>query len=111
MPDPLVTNAADEGQVKSAGIKEKIGRDRDLDDMKKVLATDFGRRFVWRLLSRAKVFESIFETSSKIYYNAGIQDFGHYLVAEVVDANPDAYIQMMLDSRAEREPQIKKEKQ
>ena len=94
-----VKNAADEGQVREAEKKAKLGREQELADMRKLLATDFGRRFVWRVMSRARVFESIWEQSAKIHYNAGQQDFGHFIMAEVVEAGPEHLLRMMQEAK------------
>lgn len=105
MTDALVKNAADEQQVAQATEKEKLERELELDDLRKVLATESGRRLLWRLLTRASVHKSIWEPSAKIHYNSGQQDFGHFIEAEVLEANDEAYFQMM------RESQIKKKKE
>lgn len=98
MERPLVKNAADEEQVKEAARKEKYRRDVDLEDVKTLLGLPQGRRFIWRLLKQTKVFESVWSPSAQIHYNAGRQDFGHFIMGEVVKANPDALVQMMKES-------------
>lgn len=100
-PRAAVKNAADAGQVKHAGRKDRDRRQREMDDLRAVLATPFGRRFVWRLLSHCKVFESIWHPSALIHANAGRQDVGHYLMAEIVEANEDMLLMMMTEARIE----------
>lgn len=100
-----VKNAADEGQVREAEKKAKLHRDQELDDLRKTLSTDSGRRLVWRLLTRAKVFESVWEQSAKIHYNAGQQDFGHFIMGEVVEAGPEFLLRMMQESKQQGETQ------
>lgn len=94
-----VKNAADEAQVKEAEKNAKLGRDQELADLKKILSTDHGRRFVWRLMSHARVFGSIWEQSAKIHYNAGQQDFGHFIMSDVVEAGPEFLLRMMQESK------------
>ncbi len=53
-------NAAEEAQVKDRRRKDERVRDIELADMKKIMATREGRRFVWRLLDRAGVFRTSF---------------------------------------------------
>jgi hypothetical protein len=65
------------------------------EDLRRILETDFGRRYVWHLLEEAKVFESVWDPSARIHYNAGKQDFGHMLFAEIARAKPEAYFEMM----------------
>ena len=96
-------NAADEQQVREAEKKQKLRRDQELDDLKKILTMDAGRRLVWRLLGRARVFESVWEQSAKIHYNAGQQDFGHFIMSEVIEAGPEFLLRMMQESKQQGE--------
>ncbi len=108
MADPIVRNAADPEQVKEGREKEKFGRMLELDDIRKILATDYGRRFVWRLLGKAGVFESVWRQSAEIHYLAGKQDFGHFIMGEVVESNPDALVLMMKEAKESDEGKKKK---
>ena len=101
----VVKNASDRGQVQTGKKKEKFERLQELEDIKRILATDYGRRFLWRLLKWTRVFESIWDQSSRIHYNAGVQDVGHFLTAEIVEANPSAYLTMMTESSKREESQ------
>ena len=98
-PQPLVRNAADNAQVQAAGSKAKQQRDQELADIKAVLAIPGGRRFLWRLLKKCKVFETIWHPSALIHYNSGQQDIGHYVQGEIVDASEEAYLQMMQEAK------------
>lgn len=94
-----VRNAADPQQVKRAKETEGQRRDRELAELRDVLSTLSGRRVLWRFLAKCRTYESIMETSARIYYNAGQQDLGHYLQGEIGLADPDAFILMMQDAR------------
>lgn len=72
----------------------KAARAAQLADLTAVMATAAGRRLMWRLLGHCGTFESIFETSSRIYYNSGRQDVGHFLLAEITTADVNQFIQM-----------------
>lgn len=96
---PLVSNAGDAEQVKKAKTREDRLRERELNDICAVLNIVEGRRLVWRLLGHCKIFESVFEQSARIYYNAGIQDTGHFILAEVLAARQDALLQMMQEAQ------------
>lgn len=100
---PMVQNAADPGQVKDAKRKERHQRDRELSDLVVVLATEEGRRFVWRLLEHCGAFASVWHPSAMIHYNSGKQDVGHFLLAELTEAQPNALVDMMTAARKERE--------
>ena len=101
MEKAFVKNAADEQQVKDAEGKVKRGRDRELDDLNYVLQSVQGRRFIWRMLSECKTFASIWDQSSRIHYSAGKQDVGHWLMAEITDADEMALFKMMKESKKE----------
>lgn len=97
----LVKNAADESQVKEAKRKELSGRDRELNDVRNILSTREGRRFVWRLLGHCKVFSSVWHASALIHYNAGMQDVGHYILADINDADPALLVLMMKENKGD----------
>lgn len=94
----FVGNAADAKQVKSAGNKVNLKEKERKRDLQEVLSTVEGRRFLWGQLKKCKVYESIWEGSAKIHYNAGKQDLGHELMAEILEASPEAYLQMQKES-------------
>jgi hypothetical protein len=100
-PDSVaVRNAADPDQVKHASRKDRDRRERELADLRAVLAQAAGRRVLWRLLEHCSVFGSIWHPSALIHANAGRQDVGHYLMAEITEANEDAIFTMMQEARA-----------
>lgn len=96
MSEALVGNVADKEQIKDATRKEKDRRKEEVADLKFILSTVQGKRFLWRLLEQCKTFESVFSPESmRMSYSAGRQDLGHYLMAEIMDAEPEAFIEMM----------------
>lgn len=102
MPEPRaqVRNAADPKQVKRA---ERKAREREAlfqDALKAILATSAGRVVLWELLARARVFESIWHPSAEIHYLAGRQDYGHELMAMLVDADDELFFLMQQEARA-----------
>lgn len=97
----LVKNAADEKQVKKGADRAKNIRDKELEDIYAIMSTAPGRRFMWRLLSHCGVYSSIWEASAKIHYNAGKQDVGHFLLAEIVQTNEELYSLMVKESKKE----------
>ncbi len=98
-PKPLIQNAANEEQVKHAKAREKTGREREINDIRQLLQSPHGRRFIWRLLDHCSVFRSIWHPSAQIHCNAGRQDVGHFIMAEVTAANEDAFLQMMKEAK------------
>jgi DNA-binding GntR family transcriptional regulator len=107
----LVGNATDREQVKRAGRKEKDRRAQELQDLKDLLASAAGRRVIWRMLAHCGVFASTYDHSgSRSAYNSGMQDTGHFILAEVNEADPDAFTKMMIEDRqAQRREAIETE--
>lgn len=101
MPEPkaLVRNAADPEQVRKGRETERHRRDRELRELRALLDTYEGRSVLWRFMAQCGVFKSIMEASARIYYNAGQQDVGHWLLAEIAEAEPNAYAVMMDEAR------------
>lgn len=96
MRDQKPTNAADEKQVSQSMTKEQRERELELADLRHILGSPQGRRVIWRILKHCRVFSSVFNHSgSMTYYNAGMQDVGHFIQAEVIEAKKEAYFEMM----------------
>lgn len=95
----LVKNAGDPQQVKRAARVERRKQQREVDDIIAVMSTPEGRRFVAARIKRCGVYGSVWEASAKIHYNAGRQDTGHELMADVISAAPDAYTLMEREAR------------
>lgn len=97
--DALVKNAADPEQIEEAGLKIKYNRKTELDDIRRVLESDYGRRFIWRYLGVCRVFESSWSPSAAIHFYEGQRDIGLKLMADITEANDEALILMMRESK------------
>lgn len=95
----LVKNAADEEQVRVGKLKGEFGRDQELRDLREILATPGGRRFIWRYLNLCKIFESSWSPSAAIHFNEGQRDIGLRLMCDVREANDESLIQMMREAK------------
>jgi hypothetical protein len=96
-------NAADEEIVKTRKRKEESVRDRELHDLRTVMASLEGRRFIWRLLDRAGVFRTSFTGNSTTFFNEGQRNMGLIVLADVHEACADTYIQMMTEAKKDTE--------
>ena len=96
---PLVRNAADEGQVREAESRAKRGRELQIEDICGILATRGGRRFMWRYLEECGVFKTSFTGSSQTFFLEGQRNIGLKILADVTEADPDAYLKMMKESK------------
>lgn len=99
----MAQNLGDETSVKKSSRQNRIDRHQEMVDLAKILESPEGRRFLWRLLDRSKVFGSIWEASARIHYNAGVQDFGHFLMSEITEASQEAFFLMMKENKKREE--------
>ena len=96
---PLVKNAADEKQVKAAQNAVNDLRKQELEDLKFILQTPQGRRFVWRYLGVCGVFEISFTGNSETFFKEGKRNVGLMLLSDVNEAHPEAYLEMLKESK------------
>lgn len=92
-------NASDEDQVKTRKRRDERLRDRELADLRLVMSSVEGRRFVWRLLEKAGVFRTSFTGNSTTFFNEGMRNMGLMVLGDVHEAAADAYIVMMNESK------------
>lgn len=82
--------------------KEQL-QQRHADDVKQVMSTVQGRRFVWGLLDQAGVFRISFtgEVNSTIF-NEGNRNSGLSLFNNVLKFCPELYLKMAAEAEADR---------
>lgn len=96
----LVGNASDREQVDAADRVEKRILVSDAGARDAVMKTPEGRQFVWWLLSKCGVFESVLRGGLEMRdVYAGRQEFGHELMTELRHT-PELYIQMQEEAMA-----------
>jgi hypothetical protein len=101
--EQAVKNAADPKQVKRSKKQAALADQQKRLDLESILKLPQGRRVMWRLLAKAGMFRSVWESNAKIHYNAGRQDYGFWLWAEIEKSNPDYMLLMMKENRKETE--------
>jgi hypothetical protein len=92
-------NAGDESQVKERIQRAKTARENELDDLKLVLDTKPGRRFIWRMLVASELFAVAEVMNASIYALEGRRKLGKLLFNDVMEAKPEAYLLMMKESK------------
>lgn len=92
-------NAADEGQVQEATRDAKLRRERELNDLRSVLNTVEGRRFLWRILEFCGLYKTSFTGSSETFFLEGQRNVGIKLITEIIETEPEAYLLMMKEHR------------
>lgn len=96
-------NAGDQRQVRKAKQRERLQREQELADLRHVLETRPGRRFVWRLLAQAGCFRLSFTYAEPetTVFNEGRRSLGLLLMAEIHELDPSFYMTMAKEARDE----------
>lgn len=99
MSEPIVTNAADQVQLKEAKKKLYVRSLNEREELTALLNQKTFRKYIWGILGYCGVFESVFGSTEQIFHNSGKQDVGHKIMADITNANPQAFIQMMIENK------------
>lgn len=84
-----------ERRVKFAALQET-------EDLKWLMSSKRGRRIVWRLLERAGVYRSSFNTNAMtMAFNEGVRNEGLRLVAQCAQHCPGSYAEMLAERKVE----------
>ncbi len=74
---------------------DQLEQDKRDADLRAVLATQAGRRLVWRLLNICKVFGDSFDSDTHLHArNAGMRSVGLKLMEEAQRVAPQSYLEM-----------------
>lgn len=85
--------------VEDARRKEEDLHKQQMNDIRTVLSNASGRRLIWRLLEKCNTFNSAFSSElSTMSYSTGQQDLGHFIMAEIVNADENLLFKMMKDN-------------
>ena len=90
-------NAANPQTLKEQEAERKL----ELSDIRKALEFVEVRRFVWRIMTQCRTFESVWEPSAKIHYNSGQQDVGHFIMAEIAQADQNLLFKLMAENKSD----------
>lgn len=74
---------------------QRLAREQEINDFRTLMGTKEGRRFVWRLLSKAGVYRPSFSGDALVMaFNEGNRNLGLLLMSEIHEACPQRYGQM-----------------
>jgi hypothetical protein len=93
--EALVRNAADPVQVGKARTSERDRRSQELADFIMIMRTEYGRRFMWRMLDITGFQKSSFTGNSHTFFNEGQRNIGLILWADMNEGCPELYAQML----------------
>lgn len=94
------TDAGSQDKVrKDREVKNKLAEQTEEADIKWLMGSKRGRRIVWRLLERAGVFRTSFNTNSMtMAFAEGARNEGLRLMAMIHAACPELYPQMQKEA-------------
>lgn len=71
-------------------------RKQELKDIKDLMASKFGHRFIWRLLSRAGIFRANpIEAHAAMAHREGQRQLGLMVFSDIMTACPETYLKMI----------------
>lgn len=94
----LVKNSADQEQVAEGTRKESLRRDQSEDDMKFILGSQSGRRFLWSLIGQCSIYDMHFIGSSESFARQGRQILGNELIRKIARVDPEAWLLMQREA-------------
>ncbi len=93
-------DASDPGQVSARINADRRRREREVDDLRAVVATPEGRRVMWRMLEHCGVFRSTFTGhGARDAFNEGARNVGLFVMGELAEAEPDVITTMLKESK------------
>lgn len=96
--NPFDTRAT-ELEQEAAELDAQLAREREINDLKTVMGSVNGRRFMWRLLEKAGIFKSSMTGNSQTFFLEGQRNIGLFLLAQINEHCLDQYVVMLNESR------------
>lgn len=94
-------------ELTSEEIKARIDkrnhrlRQRQINDMYKVLGTPEGRRLIFRILSESGMFQMGYIGDNGAFYSQGRRDVGMIVFNDMDNARPEAFAQMRAEYKSD----------
>lgn len=99
-----MTNASDESALIDKARREADAREQERADFKWLMGSAQGRRFVWRVMARCRVFEPVFNTHGGVMnFNEGRRDTGLFLLGEIDRLCPQQFAVMAAENARQPE--------
>lgn len=89
-------------QVKEKKTKAQLEKERQVEELRYILSTSGGRNWIWRLLSECKIYKAKVTDQLLTFREIGREDIGLWILAEIMETEPYAYIKMQEEAK-ERE--------
>lgn len=96
--------AGQERTAARSAEEERLQREREQNDLRYVMSNKQGRRFMWRLLSRAGVYQSSFNVDPHVTaFNEGSRNAGLQQLNEIMETCPERYTEMLAEQKDARD--------
>lgn len=97
--DPLDLAGQERTAARSAE-EERLAREKEVSDLRWVMSNKQGRRFMWRLLGRAGIYQSSFSSDSAVMaFNEGNRNAGLQQLNDIMEVCPERYAEMMNEQK------------
>lgn len=94
-----MTDIDDEGRKAALDAKQQLLAQRDIDDIQFVMGSEHGRRVIWSLLEKGKVFSPCFAGDPHVTaFNEGQRNLALVLFQRVMTHCPDQYLKMAAEA-------------
>lgn len=93
----------------------RLRRQRELNDIRTVVASAEGRRLLWKIIAESGVFRKSYRgENNATNFNEGRRSVGNNLFNDLIEAKPEAFLQMQREnaalSKQEQRDQMPEEK-
>lgn len=78
-------------EKQAAIVLEELQRKEELSDIRKVMATREGRRFVWRLMEAGNIFRKCMTGNSTTFFLLGCREVVLPFYMDIMEACPDLF--------------------
>ena len=100
MSEEEIIDVGDPKKVKKEKRKYKLKRERELEEIRQILKTSFGKGFLWRILGKCHMFHTISHHEAfTMAQKSGERDVGLWLIKEIKEADPNVYLDLVLEDR------------
>jgi len=95
--EPL--DVGDEKQVKQSKKKFELVRDRELEEIRRILKEEWGRGFLHRILGECHTYRSTSNSDAHtMAVLSGQRDIGLWLLSEIEQADPNGYVKLLQEN-------------
>lgn len=91
-------NAGDETSVQKRKTKAQLKKEKETEDLRKVLSTREGVNVIWKILEKCALFDISFTGNSTTFFKEGRRSIGHEILADINQVDKRAFALMQLNA-------------